>query len=113
MVQRIVPGSRHCSTIAARSCLRGARSVMPASASIKIGTPSGKLRAVVQCGWAVIWYVVGGVRICHEPHPTQRCEGVASGFSAPAILAADKFTRLAQVTGDADCDRPLTFSSDV
>jgi len=38
---------------------------------------------------------------------------VASGFSAPAILAADKFTRLAQVTGDADCDRPLTFSSDV
>jgi len=36
-----------------------------------------------------------------------------AGSRHRAILVAGKFTRLAQVTGDADCDRPLTFSSDV
>jgi hypothetical protein len=39
-------GSRHCSTIAGRSRRLVARSVTTASASIKIGTPSGKLRAL-------------------------------------------------------------------
>jgi len=39
-------GSRHCSTIAGRSHVLVARSVTPAFASIKIGTASGKLRAL-------------------------------------------------------------------
>jgi hypothetical protein len=34
------------------------------------------------------------------------------GFTAPAITIGDVFTSLAEVTGDADCDRPLTICSD-
>jgi hypothetical protein len=34
------------------------------------------------------------------------------GFTAPAITTAGRFTSLAEVTGDADCDRPLTICGD-
>ena len=37
--------------------------------------------------------------------------GLTTGFFVPAMPERSMFTRLAEVNGDADCDRPLTFSS--
>jgi len=37
--------------------------------------------------------------------------GLTTGFFVPAMPERSMFTRLAEVNGDAACDRPLTFSS--
>ena len=65
--------------------------------------PVGERPGRGQRGWA---------RIGHELHPTQRRDGVTTGFSAPAMPTRGPFTRLAEVSGDADCDRSLSPRSD-
>ena len=53
-----------------------------------------------------------GVRISHGFHPTSPdAAGLTTGFFAPTMPERSMFTRLAEVNDDADCDRPLTFSS--
>jgi hypothetical protein len=38
--------------------------------------------------------------------------GAITGFSAPTMPRRDSFTRLAEVSGDADCDRSLSPCND-
>ena len=52
----------------------------------------------------------------HQPWVSSnlsRRGGPTTGFFTPTMPERSMFTRLAEVNGDADCDRPLTFSSHV